>query len=106
MDKSFKKIQAGVRPWILGKIGTALPPLHGGKKGQQIRAGKTRKRVLQEGFLLQCSGSAGSLPRSIWKTFPPGGETVPLICVFSRKPEQVFFPHRCLCPSTSSVHHG
>ena len=55
----------------------------------------------------QCSGSAGSLPRSIWKSFPPGGgETVPLICVFSRKPEQVFFPHRCLCPSTSSVHHG
>ena len=55
-----------------------------------------------------CSGSAGSLPRSIWKSFPPGGETVPLICVFllSRKPEQVFFPHRCLCPSTSSVHHG
>ena len=54
----------------------------------------------------QCCGSAGSLPRSIWKSFPPGGETVPLICVFSRKPEQVFFPHRCLCPSTSSVHHG
>ena len=39
MDKSFKRIQAGVRPWILGKNGTALPPLHGGKKGQQIRAG-------------------------------------------------------------------
>ena len=54
----------------------------------------------------QGSGSAESLPRSIWKSFPPGGETVPLICVFSRKPEQVFFPHRCLCPSTSSVHHG
>ena len=49
MDKSFKKIQAGVRPWILGKIGTALPPLHGGKKrankfGLEKHAGKQKPK--------------------------------------------------------------
>ena len=38
----------------------------------------------------QCCGSAGSLPRSIWKSFPPGGETVPLILAFQKTCTSLF----------------
>ena len=62
MDKSFKKIQAGVRPWILGKIGTALPPLHGGKKGPTNSGWKSTQenKNLKSGTIRRFESSSGT----------------------------------------------